>query len=143
MTRSHSHPQPRSLIYILILACFTLLFFARFLFTRNFLLLRDLFFSQYPWHAFCREYLLQGILPLWNPYTGCGEPFLANMEAAVFYPPNLIFLVCPVTKALSISAAFHVLVAAAGTWTLCVEDHYPGDTGAIGFVTLSFGPGGL
>jgi len=27
-------------------------------------------------------------LPLWNPYSGCGVPHIANMQASLFYPPS-------------------------------------------------------
>ncbi|MFQ6058625.1 MAG: hypothetical protein ACE5MB_07110, partial [Anaerolineae bacterium] len=29
-------------------------------------------------------------LPLWNPYTFSGHPFLADVQSAIFYPPSLI-----------------------------------------------------
>lgn len=32
----------------------------------------------------------QGQIPLWNPYNLGGHPFLADTQAAVFYPPRLI-----------------------------------------------------
>lgn len=44
----------------------------------------------------------QGEIPLWNPYNNGGLPFIADTQAAVFYPPRLL------TIALS---------AAAGGWT--------------------------
>ncbi|HRE49558.1 MAG TPA: hypothetical protein PLD47_17665, partial [Aggregatilineales bacterium] len=31
-----------------------------------------------------------GEIPLWNPYNLGGHPFLADTQAAVFYPPRLI-----------------------------------------------------
>src|SRR4051794_36158991 len=32
----------------------------------------------------------QGEIPLWNPYNNGGHPFLADTQAAVFYPPRLL-----------------------------------------------------
>src|SRR5690606_40451597 len=29
-------------------------------------------------------------IPLWNPYNMAGHPFLADTQAAVFYPPRLL-----------------------------------------------------
>lgn len=47
-------------------------------------------------HALNRAYLarslLSGRLPLWNPHVGLGRPFLADLETAAFYPPNLLYL---------------------------------------------------
>lgn len=34
--------------------------------------------------------LLRGKLPLWNPYTYGGHPFLADIQAAIFYPFSLL-----------------------------------------------------
>jgi len=31
-----------------------------------------------------------GELPLWNPLMLCGQPFAANPQSALFYPPNLL-----------------------------------------------------
>src|SRR5690606_39117489 len=32
----------------------------------------------------------QGEVPLWNPYNNGGFPFIADTQAAVFYPPRLV-----------------------------------------------------
>src|SRR5512139_1122612 len=46
-----------------------------------------------PFSLFQRAELLAGRLPLWNPYTYAGHPFLADVQAAVFYPlSNLVLL---------------------------------------------------
>ncbi|MBN2471817.1 MAG: hypothetical protein JXN59_13935, partial [Anaerolineae bacterium] len=34
--------------------------------------------------------LWEGEIPLWNPYNNGGLPFLADTQAAVFYPPRLV-----------------------------------------------------
>ncbi|MCA9416987.1 MAG: hypothetical protein KC917_11980, partial [Candidatus Omnitrophica bacterium] len=39
-----------------------------------------------PWRIFTAEEISDGRIPLWNPYTFCGSPFLANMQSAVLYP---------------------------------------------------------
>ncbi len=39
-----------------------------------------------PWRVFTSEEISEGRIPLWNPYTFCGSPFLANMQSAVLYP---------------------------------------------------------
>ena len=44
-----------------------------------------------PFSVFQRSELLAGRLPLWNPYTFSGHPFLADTQAAVYYPlSNLV-----------------------------------------------------
>lgn len=42
-----------------------------------------------PWLKFNTQFLRSGQMPLWNPYEGCGQPYLANMQSAFFFPPNL------------------------------------------------------
>ncbi len=36
------------------------------------------------------ERLWDGEIPLWNPYNNGGLPFLADSQAAIFYPPRLV-----------------------------------------------------
>ena len=44
-----------------------------------------------PFSLFQQGELLAGRLPVWNPYTYGGHPFLADVQAAVFYPlSNLV-----------------------------------------------------
>ncbi len=41
-----------------------------------------------PWFQFNTDSIRSGSLPLWNPYEGCGEPHIANMQSAFFFPLN-------------------------------------------------------
>jgi hypothetical protein len=53
-------------------------------------------------------------LPLWCPYQFAGEPFVADIMAAVFYPPHLLLLLLPEERlgmALSWLIVLHVVVA--------------------------------
>jgi len=46
-----------------------------------------------PFSLFQQEALRNGQLPLWNPHTYSGHPFLADTQAAVYYPiSNLLLL---------------------------------------------------
>ncbi len=109
----------RNLWPLLILTAMTVFFFARFLRTDMIFLMRDLFQKHYPLHIFSSEILRRGSLPLWNPYTGCGEPFLANIEDAVLYPPNLLYLFLPVTLATAALVIFHTWLTAVAGYALC------------------------
>ncbi len=44
-----------------------------------------------PWWAYAWDTLLAGHLPLWNPYLGMGAPLAANLQSALFYPPNWLY----------------------------------------------------
>ena len=46
----------------------------------------------YAFAHFAYEELAQGRLPLWNPFTFAGHPFIADVQSAVFYPPSLIVM---------------------------------------------------
>ena len=60
--------------------------------------------------AFAAQTIAAGHLPLWNPYTYGGQPFLGGFESAVLYPPNLIFLLLPLARALNFSLLFHLIL---------------------------------
>ena len=46
----------------------------------------------YPLKLYTADRLRSGEIPLWNPLAGAGEPWLANAQAGVFYPPSFLFL---------------------------------------------------
>ena len=62
-------------------------------------LVADLVLENYAWKRFIIESLKQGEIPLWNPYTFAGEPFLANGQHSALYPFSLIFYVLPLWQA--------------------------------------------
>lgn len=86
----------------------------------------DFTFHFLPFALFQREALHAGQLALWNPYTYAGHPFLADTQAAVFYPlSNLLFLLTwPVRSPaaalywLQVEAVLHVALAGFFTWGL-------------------------
>lgn len=55
-------------------------------------ILADVVRMMYPWRAYAFDLLKQGILPLWNSYAFAGNPLLGNLQSAVFYPLNILFL---------------------------------------------------
>lgn len=66
----------------------------------------------YPWRFFAQTMLNEGQLPLWLPFSFGGEPFVANIQTAVFYPPNIILLsVFPAQLALGYGYLFHLFLA--------------------------------
>jgi hypothetical protein len=66
-------------------------------------------------HVFYKEYfreaLLGGHLPLWNPFIGLGRPFQADIETAVFYPPNWLVLFMGVYWGVAVSVFLHQALA--------------------------------
>ncbi len=71
----------------------------------------DAFVYFYPLRQYAAEALKQGRFPLWNPDLFMGSPFFANVQTAVLYPLNAIFLLLPTPYAYSASVGIHVLLA--------------------------------
>jgi len=65
----------------------------------------------YPWRKLAVDMIRSGHVPLWNHYLGNGTPLAANLQSAVFYPLNLIYLIIPVERAMGYSAVLHVILA--------------------------------
>jgi len=55
-------------------------------------ILADVIRQLYPWRILSIDLLRQGILPLWNIYSFSGNPLLANLQSAVLYPLNILFI---------------------------------------------------
>jgi hypothetical protein len=66
------------------------LFFRHVLFYGGYVIPWDLRYDHYPVAAFVAESFERGELPLWDPYTYCGRPLYANIQAQVFYPPMIV-----------------------------------------------------
>jgi hypothetical protein len=68
------------------------------------------------WRAFGFGELRAGRLPLWNPYLFGGSPYLGGFQAALLYPPNILFLLLPLNLAVNWSIALHVFLGGAFTY---------------------------
>ncbi len=63
-----------------------------------------------PWREFTVTEIAAGRVPLWNPFTFCGAPFLANMQSCVLYPVDrLLDTILPPDRALSLGLVLHLL----------------------------------
>ncbi len=63
--------------------------------------------------VYLRDTLMAGELPLWNPYTLLGRPFLADPEVGAFYPPTWLFIVLPESVAYWLMVSGHFAI---GGW---------------------------
>lgn len=61
---------------------------------KNFLI-TDPVRQQIPWRRLAVEQWKSGYIPWWNPSAFAGMPLAANIQAAVFYPLNIVFFVLP------------------------------------------------
>jgi len=108
--------------------------------------LRGDFVDQF--YAFARyraQELWAGRLPLWNPYTYAGHPFIADVQSAVFYPLSWVttFLAGPSYPllALELEAIAHIFLAGALTYAFArvqFEENQAPPSGTAGRLS---GPG--
>jgi hypothetical protein len=99
--------------------------------------LRDHFDYFQPLRWFTATELQAGRLPLWNPYNASGEPWLANPQTGVFYPPAWLFVVLPFATAYVLFLWLHVVLLGIGAYLLFSRDASPG-AALIGAVALMF-----
>lgn len=73
---------------------------------------RELVQRYFPWYVYLNESASANKLPLWNPYEGCGMPFMALWRTRVFSIFSLPLYVFPLVAALGVSV--FLKTAAAG-----------------------------
>jgi hypothetical protein len=55
--------------------------------------------------------LVQGNLPLWNPHQFSGVPYFGEIQTALLYPLNAVFLMLPLAHAINWSVTLHLWLA--------------------------------
>ena len=76
----------------------------------------DFSFYFLPFRMLTADYIQQGIMPFWNPFIYCGNPLMANMQSAVFYPLNIFYHVLPPILAVKITTWIIFAVMAVFTY---------------------------
>ena len=71
-----------------------------------------------PWMIYTIDRYRRGEVPLWNPHSQLGAPFLANGQSAIFYPTVLLHLWLPETWSWTVSAALRLFIAGLGAYVL-------------------------
>ncbi|MBV8199151.1 MAG: YfhO family protein [Acidobacteria bacterium] len=74
-------------------------------------LLTDVVWQMLPFRTLVRERLLHGEAPLWTNDLGTGQPLLGDAQSAPFAPLHLLALPLPAAKALTVAAAWQMLLA--------------------------------
>jgi Bacterial membrane protein YfhO len=80
--------------------------------------IRDFGMFGYPLAYFHRESFWRGELPLWNPLSNCGLPFLAQWNTLTLYPPSLIYLLLPLAWSVSFFCLAHLFWGGLGMYVL-------------------------
>ena len=102
-------------------ALLALLVFAMFpgvILGRDTFVIRDFGLFSLPVAHFQRECFWRGELPLWNPLSSCGMPFLAQWNTMALYPPALIYLLLPLTWSLPFFCLAHLFWGGFGMYRL-------------------------
>lgn len=71
-----------------------------------------------PLRWFTAQELKAGRLPLWNPYSASGEPWLANPQTGVFYPPQWLFVALPFATAYMLFLLLHLAILGCSAYLL-------------------------
>lgn len=101
----------------------------------------DLLLYFYPLRDYASQAIRVGYLPLWNPYSFMGAPFLANSQVGFYYPFNVVTAWLPVARAVSLNIVLHLLIATLAMYTLARRGMRLSHL-ASGSAALMFGLGG-
>ncbi|MEO8205234.1 MAG: hypothetical protein ABI615_03580 [Chthoniobacterales bacterium] len=129
-------------IWVLILALLVLLVLGGSLFTDHRILSdknSDIALQYFHSRFFAFEEISKGNLPLWNPYIYGGVPFLGDLQSALLYPPNLIFLVAPIGVALNWSIALHLFILGVSMYAWAIWRGLHRSAAFIAAVTIMLG----
>lgn len=107
------HRFALALIVLLVAVLFTPSIVKREVFT-----IRDHTDYFQPLRYFTAIHIRDFTLPYWNPYSASGEPWLANPQTAVFYPPTWVFVFLPFETAYMLFLALHLVIAGWGAYLL-------------------------
>jgi hypothetical protein len=90
-----------------------------------------------PLRYFTAIHIRAFVLPYWNPYSASGEPWLANPQTGVFYPPTWLFIGLPFESAYMFYLALHLLILGWGAYLLFARRVAP-EAALVGAVAIMF-----
>jgi len=93
-----------------------------------------------PLRYYTAEHLSAWKLPLWNPYNASGEPWLANPQTGVFYPPTWLFMAMPFETAYMAYLLLHFVILGIGAYVLFARRSTPGAATAGAVALMLCGP---
>jgi hypothetical protein len=107
-------PQQGTWAFWVFFFLLSLLVFGRCFFFQQAYFDSDLLAQFGPWRSFLKDQLAQGHFPLWNPYLLGGQPFFADLQNMMLYPPNYLTLPFSIPAGLTLFIALHWVGAALG-----------------------------
>lgn len=103
--------------------------------------LKDFGVFSYPQFHFLRESWWRGEMPLWNPLSHCGVPFLAQWTTMCLYPGTLALVLLPMPLSLNWFIVLHLLLAGVGMYWLArnwTDNGFAASAAALGYVFAGF-----
>src|SRR5437868_471819 len=87
--------------WLLLFVPVTVLFYWKFLLTRQFSLLTEGegINQGYSWMNLLISNIRHGVLPIWDPYNQAGHSFAGEMQTALFYPIHWMLALIPLNHA--------------------------------------------
>ena len=129
----------RTLQFIFLLLLLSLIFFYKIPFNYDEILYSDHsdLIGQYSyWKYFIKSSFEQyKEIPLWNPYSFSGQPFLGNLHYQVFYPPFTLFLLINPDLLFGYMFIFHCFLAGTFMFFLLREFKLNNFSSFIGAIT--------
>ena len=101
-----------------LLAILILIFFPDVILGTRTFVFRDYGLYGYPVAFYHRESFWRGEVPLWNPLSACGIPFLAEWSTLVLYPFSFLYLLSPLSWSLGVFCLAHLILAGLGMYFL-------------------------
>ncbi|HEV8541102.1 MAG TPA: YfhO family protein [Verrucomicrobiae bacterium] len=98
---------------------------------------RDFGVLAIPTATYHRDSIWHGEIPLWNPYSNCGAPFLAQWGTMVCYPLSLLYVLLPMPWSLNFFCIAHLWLGGMGMFFLVrrwISGGWPAGLGGIAFV---------
>lgn len=102
---------------------------------------RDFGLFGYPIAHYHRDSFWRGELPLWNPLSNAGLPFLAQWNTLTLYPGSLIYLLFPLPWSLNAFCLAHLWWAGVGMFLLA--ERWTANRAAAGVAGVAFVFNGL
>ena len=96
----------------------TAAFFHRVILSGEVFIARDMLLVYYPLRSYWVQRVLSGSFPDWYPFDGLGQPFSGMLISAVFHPLNILYLLLPVTAAMSLNVLLCFPAAFYGVYAL-------------------------
>jgi len=83
--------KKKEALYFSLFALFTIISFYPVFFSGKLAMWLDMTFYFLPFREMTSHLIRANVMPFWNPYIYGGNPLMANMQSAVFYPLNIFF----------------------------------------------------